>query len=312
MLFARFLFRVSFRTRWRAWIAIAVLAGVAGGVVLAAAAGARRTDSAPERVVAATRASDVLVNPNNGSLSDAQWRELEQRPEVAEWARLAGVVMVPILDDGRPDVSFIESPTGSLVLGNPDGNEMHTVDRPGVVAGRIPERTDTTALIINERAAREHDLHVGSRLRVGFFRVSDLEGPAGHTPEPAAVYTLRVAAIVRPFDDATRASDDPRLGPVFVLSEPLSRKIEPFGSLFGGLAVALHARDQLPEFERAARRIAGSSVLDFQEISGTLERAHRGNRPYVLALWTSIPGRTPARVMHRAVSSVHASRSAAV
>ena len=36
------------------------------------------------------------------------------------------------------------------------------------------------------------------------------------------------------------------------------------------------------------------------------------NRPYVFALCTSIPGRTPASVMHRAISSVQASRSAAV
>jgi hypothetical protein len=282
---ARFLFRVSFRARWRAWTAIAVLAGLVGGVVLVAAAGARRTDSAPERVVAETRASDVLVNPNNGTLSDAQWRALEARPEVADWARLAGVVMVPIRDDGRPDIGFIESAAGGLVLANPDGHEMHTVDRPGVVAGRIPARSDTTALIINERAAREHHLRVGSRMRVGFFRVSDLRRAAGRLPQPAAEYTLHVAAVVRPFDDATRASDDPRLSPTFVISQSLSRKIAPYGSLFGGLAVALHDRDQLTAYEHAARRVAGSSVLDFQEISGTLERAQRGNRPYVLALW---------------------------
>jgi hypothetical protein len=115
--------------------------------------------------------------------------------------------------------------------------------------------------------------------------VRDLEGASQTLPKPAALYTLRVAAIVRPFDDATRASDDPRLAPTFVLSEALSRKVEPFGSLFGGLAVVLHDRSSLPAYERAARRIAGSSVLDFQLISGTLERANRGNRPYVLALW---------------------------
>jgi predicted lysophospholipase L1 biosynthesis ABC-type transport system permease subunit len=33
------------RARWRPWLAIAVMTGVAGGVVIAAAAGARRTDS---------------------------------------------------------------------------------------------------------------------------------------------------------------------------------------------------------------------------------------------------------------------------
>jgi hypothetical protein len=283
---ARFLFRVSFRARWRAWTAIGLLAGTAAGVVMIAAAGARRTDSAPERVVLDTRAADILVNPNNGSLREDQWRALENRPEVADWARVEGVFMVPLLPNGQPDIRFIESPAGNLVLSNPDGNELHTIDRPGVVSGRIPDRSDTTALVINETAARLHHLHVGSRLPVGFYRVQDIpESPTSKFPKPAGKYTLRVAAIVRPFDDATRASDDPRLNGSFVLSQALSRRIASYGSLYGGLAVVLHDQSQSPAYERAARRIAGSNVLDFQLISGTLERAHRGNRPYVAALW---------------------------
>ena len=37
------------RARWRAWLAIALMLGIAAGVVMAAAAGARRTDSAVPR-----------------------------------------------------------------------------------------------------------------------------------------------------------------------------------------------------------------------------------------------------------------------
>src|SRR5262249_55447847 len=155
-----------------------------------------------------------------------QWSALEQRPEVADWARLAGVVMLPLGAGGKPDVAFLASPVGSLILANSDGNELHTIDRPGVVAGKIPAREDTPALVVNERAAHEHHLHVGSQLRVGFFRVQDLQQSSpNHVPAPAAAYTLRVAAIVRPFDDATRAADDPRLGASFVLGQSLSQRI---------------------------------------------------------------------------------------
>ena len=111
MAVARFLFRVAFRARWRAWTAIALVAGIAGGVVMAAVAGARRTDSAPERVVAETRGADALVNPNNGSLTDAQWHALETRPEVAKWARVEAPAMVPLLSDGRPDIGFLGRPS---------------------------------------------------------------------------------------------------------------------------------------------------------------------------------------------------------
>jgi hypothetical protein len=56
-------------TRWRSWAGLALLAGLAGGVVLAAAAGARRTDTAYPRFLQASRASDVLVSPQGTGLA---------------------------------------------------------------------------------------------------------------------------------------------------------------------------------------------------------------------------------------------------
>ena len=41
--------RVGLRARWRSWLVLAVLAGLAGGMVIAVAAGARRTDAAYPR-----------------------------------------------------------------------------------------------------------------------------------------------------------------------------------------------------------------------------------------------------------------------
>jgi hypothetical protein len=55
------LLRAELRARWKAWLAIALLVGVTGGVVLTAAAGARRGASAFDRFATATRAPDVEV-----------------------------------------------------------------------------------------------------------------------------------------------------------------------------------------------------------------------------------------------------------
>ena len=56
------------RARWLGWVALALLVGLAGGVVLTAAAGARRTDSAYPRFLAVSKASDVLIGPaSNGT-----------------------------------------------------------------------------------------------------------------------------------------------------------------------------------------------------------------------------------------------------
>src|SRR5215471_3270140 len=46
-------FGVELRSHWRGWLAVALLAGLAGGILVAVAAGARRTDSAWSRYQAA-------------------------------------------------------------------------------------------------------------------------------------------------------------------------------------------------------------------------------------------------------------------
>ena len=53
--------RTGLRARWRSWLVLAVLAGLAGGMVIAVAAGARRTDAAYPSLIAWSAAPDALV-----------------------------------------------------------------------------------------------------------------------------------------------------------------------------------------------------------------------------------------------------------
>ena len=56
--------RAQLRRRWGATVALALLVGLAGGVVLAAIAGASRTESAMKRFVAYSRPEEVFVSVN--------------------------------------------------------------------------------------------------------------------------------------------------------------------------------------------------------------------------------------------------------
>src|SRR5215469_15145345 len=69
--------RARLRTRWRSWLSLAVLAGLAGGLVIAVAAGARRTDAAYPALVAWSASPDALVAAGD-----------ERVPQVSESARL--------------------------------------------------------------------------------------------------------------------------------------------------------------------------------------------------------------------------------
>ena len=57
------------RTRWRGWAVLVLLVALAGGAVMTAAAGARRTSSAYPRFLRASHASDLLVSPAGTGLN---------------------------------------------------------------------------------------------------------------------------------------------------------------------------------------------------------------------------------------------------
>src|SRR5436309_15398614 len=80
--------RAEFRSGWRAWLALALLFGVAGGAATAAAAGARRTETAYPRFVDWANASDVETGGFAGNLDqETVLATIEHLPSVADWAR---------------------------------------------------------------------------------------------------------------------------------------------------------------------------------------------------------------------------------
>src|SRR5207248_2454757 len=74
----------------RGWAMFVLLVALAGGAVLAAVAGARRTDSAYPRFLQASNASDVLVSPRGTGLG-GYYRALVRLPGVTAVAPLAAL-----------------------------------------------------------------------------------------------------------------------------------------------------------------------------------------------------------------------------
>ena len=81
------------RARWRTWAVLVVLVAVAGGAVLAVAAGASRTDGVYLRFLAASRASDLLVVPAGSGL-DGYFGTLGLQPGVGVVAPVVGAAVV--------------------------------------------------------------------------------------------------------------------------------------------------------------------------------------------------------------------------
>ncbi len=118
------------RARWRSWAVLVALVAVAGGAVLAAVAGALRTESAYPRLLTASKASDVLVAPD-GSDVGGYFGALARLPGVAAVAPGVGLNLEPL--GGGPLAA-----RSSNTLAPVDGRFGRVLDIPKVVAGRLP------------------------------------------------------------------------------------------------------------------------------------------------------------------------------
>ncbi|HWC11039.1 MAG TPA: hypothetical protein VG455_07445, partial [Acidimicrobiales bacterium] len=137
--------RAEARWRWRAWLALAVLTGVVGGSVIAALAGARRTDTAYPRFLAGTNGFDVLVTNGGTTAENANrvfdFEAIRSRPEVADAAKLHIYVPTGTTPSGRPvGVEDV------VVLSDADGRFGRELNRARLLEGRLPRGAHELAI----------------------------------------------------------------------------------------------------------------------------------------------------------------------
>src|SRR5512142_280009 len=94
--------RAEARSRWRAWLGLALIIGLAGGAATAAAAGARRTETAYPRFVQAQNGYDLFIRGFPESNPERALARIAALPEVAQWARIDIVAGSASLPSGRP------------------------------------------------------------------------------------------------------------------------------------------------------------------------------------------------------------------
>src|SRR5688572_10605354 len=109
--------RSELRRRRRADVLLALLIGITGAVVLTAAAGARRTDTAFERFLTWSRAADVQVQA--GGIDDETRTAFLEHPDVE--------VVAPLyFTFGSNDASELDL----TIVSGPDPALLRDVDRP--------------------------------------------------------------------------------------------------------------------------------------------------------------------------------------
>ncbi len=154
--------RSELRARWRSWLALALLVGLGGGAALAAAAGARRSESAYPRFLKLQKAAHLYTGGGPESIDMEQaFAKIERFPEVLEWARIDLVSPQVRLPDGAviglPDVAAATDMQAKVGL---------AFNRVKVLSGRLYRPSAPEEAVIDFTTAERYRLSVGSRLGV--------------------------------------------------------------------------------------------------------------------------------------------------
>ena len=190
--------RAEWRRRWRSLLALGVGLGLAAAVVITALAGAERTGSAYDRLVAKTARYDVQVQDDSegAPLLD----KIADLPGVATSDRVS-VTFQALARNGsaEPIEDFV------FVAGAEDGFGRR-FDRPLLEAGRMPDPGNPSEMLLNNIAAAALDAHVGDRITVNPLTNDQFEASlfSGQPPDPKerSELTLTVTGIGRLPDDA--------------------------------------------------------------------------------------------------------------
>jgi hypothetical protein len=243
----RLAFRAELRRRWRSWLAIAVLISLVGGLVLAATAAGRRTESAFPRFLTA-HGFDALV------YAGQPVPKLAKLPGVASVAGLIGP------DNGQPtcDCSHLINPNyfGVLV-------ESRSGRTPfKLVSGRLPDPSSPDQVLASFSLQQDDDVQLGTVIHVPFFASSQASAyndtPTGLLKPKGPTVALRVVGIEASEDEFPSGGT-----PTYDLfaTPAFARTVVPRTAYGYGYFVRLrHGVADLPRFDAQATALSGSGV----------------------------------------------------
>ncbi len=256
-------------------LAVAMLVAIGSGAVFAAAAGARRTDTAAARLyrkgVVADAEIDQISQAAGAPGVDAA--TIRRIPEVREVAA-AGFYALGIRQGQGPWQPQV------FVAAEPSGQWIYHFDRIGLVPsfrGRMPNPARADEVVATVAEARQLHVHLGSALHlaVGRFLGGDIQF-GDWVP-----ITLHVVGIATTPVGLLRGTTTD----TFLFATPAFAKRYGSRSVGNTIYVLLHRPDQLLAFEQHLDRVANGATFEIKPASQELSTFARVATPYTDTLW---------------------------
>lgn len=148
------LIRSELRNRWRTMLGAVLIMALTVAVVMASAAGARRTETAFDRFLVDTRAAAVFVS---AGAEGFDYSTLEAIDGVERVATLVGIELYPAISAEPYDV---------INIGSVDGTYGSDVERPKVLQGRLPDFESDDEIFVSRRYAADFGVGPGDRIEL--------------------------------------------------------------------------------------------------------------------------------------------------
>lgn len=254
-------FRTELHSKWRSFVVVAVLVGVAGGVTLAALAGARRTDRAYPEFIESQHAYDVLVvsgRPPIFPSASFDLDEIARLPMVVETARFAVLGFFGVGPEGQT-MDF----DTNVPLVTTDGRFGTEMNRLHMLEGRAPRRPNEVAPSFV--VAEELGLQVGDHIDGSFATSEQIEvlfdtgqPPFGSEPSELRLRVVGIEASPAEFPPLSEAGSNSG----FLHFAPSFAESPFYAPAVHAVTVRLkQGAEDVPAFKAALERRAGGRTI---------------------------------------------------
>ena len=293
--FAWYRFRRTLRRRWGAYLSLALLVGLVGGLSMGAVGAARRTQSAFPSFLAASRASDLQASfyfaggasPVANLYSPTFTARLARLPHVRRVAGTLGTFVAPLGPQGRPVLPAALNDNRVATIGTVNG-EYFRQDRIVADRGRLPDPARADEIVVTAESARLLGWHVGQVIPMGafgFVQVASGASPADLGPPPVRV-DARIVGVVA--FSGNVVNDQVDRYPTFVLFTPAftQKLLAAQAAGFPNYAFRLdHGARDVSSVEREVIALLPRGTLyNFHVTSVVTGQVERATKPATIAL----------------------------
>jgi putative ABC transport system permease protein len=239
----------EWRQRWRSFAVLAVLAGLAGGVALAALAGSRRADTAFSRLMERQKTANLHVTTDEPP-------DPELIRQAARWPGVEVAMHQVILAVTAADSGMLAM-RDAITVAVPFTAGEAPADIP-IVEGRSFDEGRADELVVNEAMRDALGAEIGDRFSLVSLTPQQLEGEqaAGEPPTPAGpTQDVTLVGVERSAEDVSDAPD-----PVFFVTPAYYERYHQDIARVEGFGLRVN-EDRLPEIEDRVRSLFGDDAV---------------------------------------------------